>query len=58
MSRRGKANQFAAESTLNVSDGWMLEEDDVEGMESHTAVKSEDIGPLLGGFADAESATK
>jgi len=51
-----KANQFSSENTPNASDGWLSEEDDVEEMKSYKPVKSEGIGPLLGGFADAESA--
>jgi len=53
-----KSNQYAAESAPNVSDGWISDEDEVEEMKSYTPVKSEGLGPLLGGFADAESATE
>jgi hypothetical protein len=51
-----KAKQLPNENTPNVSDDWMSEEDDMEEVKSCTPVKSEGIGPLLGGFADAESA--
>ncbi len=51
-----KSNQFLPDSTPNVSDGWMSEEDDLEEMKGYKPVKSEGIGPLLGGFADAQSA--
>jgi len=46
----------SADNTPIVSDGWISEDDDMEEMKRHTPVKSEGIGPLLGGFADAESA--
>ncbi|KAH6679322.1 late endosomal/lysosomal adaptor and MAPK and MTOR activator-domain-containing protein [Halenospora varia] len=48
--------QVSADNTPNVSDGWLSEEDEVEEMKRTTPVKSDGIGPLLGGFADAESA--
>jgi hypothetical protein len=53
-----KANQFPINGTPNVSDGWISDEDDLEEASSYkpVTVKSEGIGPLLGGFADAESA--
>ena len=51
-----KAKPLSAENTPNVSDGWLSEEDDVEEMKSYKPVKSEGIGPLLGGFEDADSA--
>jgi len=51
-----KSNQFPADKTPIASDGWISDDDDVEEMKGHTPVKSEGIGPLLGGFADAESA--
>lgn len=41
----------AADSTPNISDGWISEEDDAEGVPPKPA----DVGPLLGGFADAET---
>ncbi|PBP20198.1 hypothetical protein BUE80_DR009086 [Diplocarpon rosae] len=51
-----KPHQVPPDQTLMASDGWMSEEDE-EGDEGkgHTPVKSEGIGPLLGGFADADS---
>jgi len=52
-----KSNQYLADATPNMSDGWMSDEEDVEEMKSSTPIKSEGIGRLLGGFADAESAT-
>lgn len=52
-----KSNQYPTESTPYVSDGWISDEDDVEEMKSTTPIKSEGVGKLLGGFADAESAT-
>jgi hypothetical protein len=51
-----KANQPPAENTQESSDGWLSEEDEVEEMKTYTPVKSEGIGPLLGGFSDADSA--
>jgi len=51
----GKPNQFPDENTPNASDGWISDEDDVEEMKSYRPVKSEGVGPLLGGFADAQS---
>ena len=49
----GKPNQFPDENTHNASDGWISDEDDVEEMKSYRPVKSDGVGPLLGGFADA-----
>lgn len=51
-----KAKQFFTETTPNPSDGWISEDEEVGEMKAYTPVKSEGIGPLLGGFADAESA--
>jgi hypothetical protein len=51
-----KPNQLPAENTPNASDGWISDDDDVEEMKAYKPVKSEGIGPLLGGFADADSA--
>jgi len=53
-----KSNQFPANGSSNVSDGWMSDEDDLEEMKAYKPVKSDGIGPLLGGFADAEAAMK
>jgi len=52
----GKTKQLPAENTLNISDGWISENDDIEEIKGSRAVKLEDVGPLLGGFADAETA--
>jgi hypothetical protein len=49
----GKPKQFPDENTPNASDGWISDEDDVEEMKSYMPVKSDGVGPLLGGFADA-----
>ncbi|TVY87864.1 hypothetical protein LAWI1_G007151 [Lachnellula willkommii] len=59
MSTQDQSNQTkraSADNTPIVSDGWTSEDDDMEETKRHTPVKSEGIGPLLGGFADAESA--
>lgn len=48
-----KSNQYLAENTPAPSEGWISDEEDLEDMPSHMPVKSEGIGPLLGGFADA-----
>jgi hypothetical protein len=40
------------DNTPNISDGWISEEDDTEG---RVPAKPADVGPLLGGFADAET---
>ncbi|PBP18058.1 hypothetical protein BUE80_DR011064 [Diplocarpon rosae] len=50
-----KPNQFPTDPTLIASNGWMSEDDEVDEVKGHTPVKSEGIGPLLGGFADADS---
>jgi len=57
MSTKGDSsttNQLSAESTLNMSDGWISEEDDAEEGKDQRAVKSKDVGRLVGGFADAD----
>jgi hypothetical protein len=51
-----RPNQFPAENTQDASDGWLSEDDEVEEMKTCTPVKSEGIGPLLGGFADGDLA--
>ncbi len=48
-------NQYMAENTPAASEGWISDEDDLEEMQSHRSIKSDGIGPLLGGFADAET---
>ncbi|TAQ83884.1 hypothetical protein B7494_g7794 [Chlorociboria aeruginascens] len=54
----GTTKQRSIQSTPNASDGWVSEEEDAEEVKNFKPVKSEDVGPLLGGFADAESAMK
>lgn len=51
-----KANQYHAESIPNPEDGWASDEEDMEESKIHSPVKSDGIGSLLGGFADAETA--
>ena len=47
------AKPLSVENTPNVSDGWLSEEEDFEEMKNYKPVKSDGIGPLLGGFSDA-----
>jgi len=58
MSTKGlssKTTHASTESIPNTSDGWISDEDELgEGL-GRTSVKSENVGPLLGGFADAET---
>ncbi|KAG9240209.1 late endosomal/lysosomal adaptor and MAPK and MTOR activator-domain-containing protein [Calycina marina] len=49
------AQHVSADSTPNVSDGWTSEGDDADEINVHALVKSEQLGPLVGGFADADS---
>jgi hypothetical protein len=49
-----KTSHPSPDSTPNISDGWISEEDDAGDIEGRSPVKSADVGPLLGGFADAE----
>ena len=51
-----KPNQLPVENTQEASDGWLSEEDEVEEIKTYTPGKSEGIGPLLGGFSEADSA--
>jgi hypothetical protein len=51
-----KPNQFPTDDAPHGPDGWVSEDDDVEEMKTYKPVKSDGIGPLLGGFADADSA--
>ena len=44
------------DNTPSASEGWISGEDDVEEMKGSRPVKSHGIGPLLGGFADADAA--
>jgi hypothetical protein len=50
-----KPNQFLTDNIPNAPDGWASEDDDLEEMKTYKPIKSEGIGPLLGGFADADS---
>jgi len=50
-----KAKQSLVDDIPHATDGWASDEDSEEEMKSHKSVKSEDVGPLLGGFADADS---
>lgn len=55
ISANGRSNDtthLSADNTPNISDGWISEEDDAEG---GPTAKPADVGPLLGGFADAET---
>ena len=46
---------FAAENMPNISDGWVSEDEGAGEPKSDELVKSDNVGPLLGGFADAET---
>jgi hypothetical protein len=46
---------LSTESTPNISDGWISEEEGLEEPKGYKAVRSENVGALLGGFADAET---
>lgn len=48
--------QTPVEGTHPISDGWVSDDEDLEEMKKYKPVKSENVGSLLGGFADAESA--
>jgi hypothetical protein len=50
-----KPNQYLAENMPASSEGWISDDEDLEELQSHKLVKSDGIGPLLGGFADAET---
>ncbi|QSZ36223.1 hypothetical protein DSL72_007349 [Monilinia vaccinii-corymbosi] len=56
--QHGSSNtkQTPVEGTHPFADGWISDDEDVEEMKKYKMVKSEDMGPLLGGFADAEPA--
>ncbi|CAD6446910.1 5e9f37c6-c6d1-4496-9dd5-282302e1138e [Sclerotinia trifoliorum] len=54
--KSSNTKQTPVEGTHPVSDGWISDDEDVEEMKRYKPVKSEDVGPLLGGFADAEPA--
>ena len=49
------AKQHPNENTPSASEGWMSGDDEGEEMKSCKPVKSDGIGPILGGFADADS---
>jgi len=48
-------NQQLNDGASNPSDGWLSDDDNVDDFRGIHAIKSETTGPLLGGFADAES---
>lgn len=48
-------NHLSHDGTLDMSDSWISGGDDAEDGQGQRSVKSEAIGPLLGGFADADS---
>ncbi|RQM05936.1 hypothetical protein DH86_00002497 [Scytalidium sp. 3C] len=50
--------QLTSDSPQKTDDGWMSEEDEATESSSYKRVKSDGIGPLLGGFADVDSAMK
>ena len=52
---QSKVLPLAAENIPNISDGWVSEEDGAGEPKSDEPVKSDNVGPLLGGFADAET---
>jgi streptomycin 6-kinase len=51
-----QAQHATNETILSASEGWISGDEEAEEMKSCKAVKSDGIGPLLGGFADADSA--
>lgn len=53
----GQSDHQALDSGLNVSDGWASDDEVDEPGSSFTPIKSEGVGPLLGGFSDAETVT-
>ncbi|KAL2059777.1 hypothetical protein VTL71DRAFT_10161 [Oculimacula yallundae] len=53
-----KSNQYPTDHMAVTSDGWLSDDDEVEETKWHTPVKSDGIGALLGGFADADSAMR
>jgi hypothetical protein len=44
----------STEGTPSMSDGWISEEEGLDDSKEYKPVRSENIGSLLGGFADAE----
>lgn len=58
MSTKGASNhaiQSSIDPTPHMSDGWISDEDDVEEAKVQRSIKSENVGPLLGGFADTQT---
>lgn len=51
----GLKPSLSTDSMPVAPDGWASDDDDLEETKGYTPVKSEGIGPLLGGFADADS---
>ena len=48
-----KGPLLPCESTPNIPDGWISEEEGLEEpKDGYKRVRSENVGPLLGGFAD------
>jgi len=52
---QSKALLLPAESTPSISDGWISEDEGLEEPKGYKPVRSDNVGPLLGGFADAET---
>lgn len=50
-----KATQYLSDNTPAPSEGWTSDEDDLEEMQNYRPIQSDGIGPLLGGFDDAET---
>jgi hypothetical protein len=50
---QSKALPHSTESIPNISEGWISEEDGADEPKGHNPVKSDNVGPLLAGFADA-----
>lgn len=48
-----RTKQHANENASSASEGWMSGEDEIEEMKHCRPVKSDGIGPLLGGFTDS-----
>ena len=54
-SDQSKRLLFSSESTPNTSDGWISEEEGLLEPKMLNPVRSKNVGPLLGGFSDAEN---
>lgn len=52
---QSKALQLPAGLTPNFSDGWMSEGEGADEPKGHKSVVSDNVRPLLGGFADADT---